>query len=44
LAEIALRSGRTGGPISAEVAVNAQGAGPGFATYICDVEVDKETG
>jgi CO/xanthine dehydrogenase Mo-binding subunit len=44
LAEIALRSGRTGGPITAEVSVNAQGAGPGFATHICDVEVDKETG
>jgi len=44
LAEIALRSGRTGGPITAEVSINAQGAGPGFATHICDVEVDKETG
>src|SRR5262249_18212673 len=27
-----------------EVSINAQGAGPGFATHICDVEVDKETG
>ena len=44
LAEIALKSGRTGGPISAEASINAQGAGPGFATHICDVEVDKETG
>jgi CO/xanthine dehydrogenase Mo-binding subunit len=44
LAEIALKSGRTGGPISAEVSINAQGAGPGFATHICDVEVDRETG
>src|SRR5919198_164889 len=44
LAEIALKSGRTGGPITAEVSINAQGAGPGFATHICDVEVDKETG
>ena len=44
LAEIALKSGRTGGPISAEISINAQGAGPGFATHICDVEVDKETG
>jgi CO/xanthine dehydrogenase Mo-binding subunit len=44
LAEIALKSGRTGGPITAEVSVNAQGAGPGFATHICDVEVDRETG
>ncbi len=44
LAAIAAKSGRTGGPITAEVSVNAQGAGPGFATHICDVEVDKETG
>src|SRR5215470_12307358 len=44
LAEIALKAGRTGGPITAEVSVNAQGAGPGFATHICDVEVDKESG
>jgi len=44
LADIALKSGRTGGPISAEVSINAQGAGPGFATHICDVEVDPETG
>src|SRR5271165_6547133 len=34
LAEIAMKSGRTGGPISAEVSINAQGAGPGFATHI----------
>ncbi|HZT89696.1 MAG TPA: xanthine dehydrogenase family protein molybdopterin-binding subunit [Stellaceae bacterium] len=44
LADIALKSGRTGGPISAEVSINAQGAGPGFATHICDVEIDRETG
>ncbi len=44
LADIALKAGRTGGPISAEVSINAQGAGPGFATHICDVEVDPETG
>ena len=44
LAEIALKAGRTGGPITAEVSINAQGAGPGFATHICDVEVDRETG
>ncbi|MGC2525426.1 MAG: xanthine dehydrogenase family protein molybdopterin-binding subunit, partial [Stellaceae bacterium] len=44
LADIALKSGRTGGPITAEVSINAQGAGPGFATHICDVEVDPETG
>jgi CO/xanthine dehydrogenase Mo-binding subunit len=44
IADIALKSGRTGGPISAEVSLNAQGAGPGFATHVCDVEVDAETG
>jgi CO/xanthine dehydrogenase Mo-binding subunit len=44
LAEIALKAARTGGPISSEVSVNAQGAGPGFGAHICDVEVDKETG
>ena len=44
LEEIALKAGRTGGPINAEVSINAQGAGPGFATHICDVEVDRETG
>jgi CO/xanthine dehydrogenase Mo-binding subunit len=44
LSEIALKAARTGGPISSEVSVNAQGAGPGFGAHICDVEVDKETG
>jgi CO/xanthine dehydrogenase Mo-binding subunit len=44
LAEIALKAARTGGPITSEVSVNAQGAGPGFGAHICDVTVDKETG
>ena len=44
LEELAAKSARTGGPISAEVQINAQGQGPGFTTHICDVEVDKETG
>jgi len=44
LQEIAMKAGRTGGPITAEVSINAQGAGAGFATHICDVEVDRETG
>jgi CO/xanthine dehydrogenase Mo-binding subunit len=44
LAAIAARSARTGGPISAEVQINAQGQAPGFTTHICDVEVDRETG
>ncbi len=44
LPEIAVKAARTGGPIGAEMGVNAQGAGPGFATHVCDVEVDPETG
>jgi len=41
---LAGQSARTGGPISAEVSLNAQGAGPGFGVHVCDVEVDPETG
>jgi CO/xanthine dehydrogenase Mo-binding subunit len=44
LGALALKAARTGGPISAEVSVNAQGAGAGFGAHICDVTVDKETG
>jgi CO/xanthine dehydrogenase Mo-binding subunit len=44
LADIAAKSATTGGPISAQVALNAQGAGPGFGVHVCDVEVDPETG
>lgn len=44
IAALALKAGRTGGPINAEVSVNAQGAGAGFGAHICDVSVDKETG
>ncbi len=44
LAAIALKAAKTGGPIGAEVSVNAQGAGPAFGVHICDVEVDRETG
>jgi CO/xanthine dehydrogenase Mo-binding subunit len=44
LKALAGQSARTGGPISAEVSLNAQGAGPGFATHVCDVEIDPETG
>jgi CO/xanthine dehydrogenase Mo-binding subunit len=44
LVELALKAARTGGPINAEVSVNAQGAGAGFGAHICDVSVDKETG
>jgi CO/xanthine dehydrogenase Mo-binding subunit len=41
---LAAQSARTGGPISAEVSINAQGAGPGFGAHIVDVEIDPETG
>lgn len=44
LATLALKAARTGGPVNAEVSVNAQGAGAGFGAHICDVTVDKETG
>ncbi|MDQ2803502.1 MAG: xanthine dehydrogenase family protein molybdopterin-binding subunit [Pseudomonadota bacterium] len=44
LAAIAATAARTGGPLSSEVSLNAQGAGPGFGCHICDVEVDPETG
>jgi len=44
LADLAAKSGETGGPIGAQVSLNAQGAGPGFGAHICDVEVDPETG
>ncbi len=44
LADIALKAARTGGPVTSEISVNAQGAGPGFGVHIADVEVDKETG
>ena len=44
LGMIALKAARTGGPINAEISLNAQGAGPGFGAHIADVSVDKETG
>ena len=44
IADIAKVAGKTGGPISGKANINAQGAGPGFGTHICDVEVDPETG
>ncbi len=44
LADLAAKSGATGGPLSASVSLNAQGAGPGFGVHVCDVEVDPETG
>jgi CO/xanthine dehydrogenase Mo-binding subunit len=44
LTALAAKAPRTGGPIQAEAALNAQGAGPGFAAHACDVEIDPETG
>lgn len=44
LKEIAAKSPRTGGPIAGHNEVVADGAGQGFASHICDVEVDPDTG
>jgi CO/xanthine dehydrogenase Mo-binding subunit len=44
LAQIAGKAAMSGGPIAAEVGVNAQGWLPGFGVHICDTEVDPETG
>ncbi len=44
LAQAAAESARAGGPLTAEVSLTAQGAGPGFGVHLCDVEVDPETG
>ncbi|MER9329376.1 xanthine dehydrogenase family protein molybdopterin-binding subunit [Mesorhizobium sp. M0488] len=44
LKEIAADSGKTGGPIAGHSELVADGAGVSFATHICDIEVDPETG
>ena len=44
VADIAKMAGKTGGPISGKANINAAGAGPGFGTHICDVEIDMRTG
>jgi CO/xanthine dehydrogenase Mo-binding subunit len=44
LAQLAAKASSTGGPINARSSLNTEGAAPGFATHICDVEVDPETG
>jgi CO/xanthine dehydrogenase Mo-binding subunit len=44
LKDIAKTMGKTGGPIVGSASLNAQGAGPSFATHIVDVEVDRGTG
>jgi CO/xanthine dehydrogenase Mo-binding subunit len=42
--EIAAAAGNTGGPIAGHNEMVADGAGVSFATHICDIEVDPETG
>ena len=42
--ELAAKASATGGPINARSSLNTEGAAGGFATHICDVEVDRETG
>jgi CO/xanthine dehydrogenase Mo-binding subunit len=44
LAELAANAGATGGPIAGRSSLTTEGAGPGFGTHICDVEVDPDTG
>ena len=44
IAELARGAARMGGPIVGRASLTARGAGPGFATHICDVRVDRETG
>ena len=44
LTTLAEHSAKTGGPISGQATINARGAGPGFGTHVCDVEVDPDTG
>ncbi len=44
LEDLSRSAAKTGGPISARASLTAQGAGAGFGTHICDVEVDPETG
>jgi len=44
VAQVARQAGRTGGPINGQAQLTARGAGPSFATHLCDVEVDPETG
>jgi CO/xanthine dehydrogenase Mo-binding subunit len=42
--EIAAAASNTGGPIAGHNELVADGAGVSFATHICDIEVDPETG
>jgi CO/xanthine dehydrogenase Mo-binding subunit len=42
--DLAAKAADTGGPIAGHYEINADGAAPSFATHVCDVEVDPETG
>jgi CO/xanthine dehydrogenase Mo-binding subunit len=42
--DIAAAAPKTGGPVAGHSELVADGAGVSFATHICDVEVDPETG
>ncbi len=44
LKEIAAAAPNTGGPIAGHNEIVADGAGVSFASHICDIEVDPETG
>ena len=44
LSKIAGDARNTGGSLGETASVNAGGAGPAYATHVCDVEVDPETG
>lgn len=44
LQQITRQAHSTGGPIGETASVNAAGAGPAYATHVCDVEVDPGTG
>ena len=44
VAQLAKAMGKTGGPINGRAQVNPPAAGPGFATHLCDVQVDPDTG
>lgn len=44
IADIAASAEKSGGPIAGHAQIVADGAGVSFATHICDVEVDPETG
>ena len=44
VADLTRAASRTGGPINGHASISARGPGAGFATHLCDVEIDKDTG